>query len=189
MPHIYSRHGKNIVRCVRCCTGAFMYQCKKLSSDKIYRRYVTGRGYFWLRSILCWSSLYLLPIPKMLQWKKLRICQTNLPGIINHNIFLGIFLQEYATSTFPKMHLICPPKFCITFVFISPGYYRRPKRNWKQCLCKLFEGQIRCIMGNVEVAYSIKIWKHWFTFFRVLVNVHPCRPVQQRTGNSSNAYI
>ena len=25
MSYIYSRHGKNIVRCVRCCTGAFMY--------------------------------------------------------------------------------------------------------------------------------------------------------------------
>ena len=40
-------------------------------------------------------------------------------------------------STFPIMHLICPRRFCITFVFISPGYCSRPKRNWKQWLCKI----------------------------------------------------
>ena len=51
-----------------------------------------------------------------------------------------------------------PPKFWITFVFHSPGYYNRPKRNWKQCLCKIWAGwrggggQIRCIMGDVQAA-------------------------------------
>ena len=38
--------------------------------------------------------------------------------------------------------------------FISPGFYSRPKRNWKQCLCKIWGvgggGQIRCVM-----------WKMW----------------------------
>ena len=48
----------------------------------------------------------------------------------------------YVTCTSPIMHLICPPppKFCITFVFHSPGYYSRTKRNWKQCLCKISGG-------------------------------------------------
>ena len=27
------------------------------------------------------------------------------------------------------------------FFFISPGYYSRTKRNWKQCLCKIFGGK------------------------------------------------
>ena len=27
------------------------------------------------------------------------------------------------------------------FFFISPGYYSRPKRNGKQCLCKILEGK------------------------------------------------
>ena len=48
---------------------------------------------------------------------------------------------KYATFTFHIMHLICLPKFCIILVFISPGYYSRPKRNWKQCLCKILEGK------------------------------------------------
>ena len=29
---------------------------------------------------------------------------------------------QYTTSTFPIMHLICPPKFFIGLFFISPGY-------------------------------------------------------------------
>ena len=41
------------------------------------------------------------------------------------------------------MHLICPPhpppqkKFAYPLFFISSGYYSRPKRHWKQCLCKI----------------------------------------------------
>ena len=30
---------------------------------------------------------------------------------------------------------------CITSVLISPGYYHSPKRNWKQCLYKVFGGK------------------------------------------------
>ena len=52
----------------------------------------------------------------------------------------------FATSRFPVMHLIClPPPPPPTkknlpqpLFFISPGYYSLPKRNWKQCLCKIF---------------------------------------------------
>ena len=29
-----------------------------------------------------------------------------------------------------------PPPFQILF-FITPGYYRGPRRNWKQCFCKI----------------------------------------------------
>ena len=39
--------------------------------------------------------------------------------------------------------------------FISPGYYSRPKRNWKQCLCKIWGGgganKVRYV-ENVEMA-------------------------------------
>ena len=153
-----------------------------------------------LQALCHWKRILLIKVNSVLKSllaahtqnaavKKLRICQTNLPGIINHNIFLGIFLQEYATSTFPIMHLICPPKFCITFVFHFSWVLQPSQEKLKTMFMQNFGGQITCIMGNVEVAYSIEIWKHWFTFFQVLVNVHPCRPVQQRTGNSSNAYI
>ena len=38
----------------------------------------------------------------------------------------------FAICTSPLIHLVCPSKFCITFVFlfffIFPGYYSRPKR-------------------------------------------------------------
>ena len=53
----------------------------------------------------------------------------------------------YATCTSPIMHLICSPKFGTTgpLFFISPGYYSRPKRNWKQCLCKVWgASEVHC---------------------------------------------
>ena len=54
----------------------------------------------------------------------------------------------YATSKCPLMHILCPPKFCITFVF---------QFSWveklKTMLMQNFGGQVRCIMGNVEVTY------------------------------------
>ena len=47
---------------------------------------------------------------------------------------------EYATCTFPLMHLICPPNFGQPLFFISPGYNSCPKRNWKQYLWKNLGG-------------------------------------------------
>ena len=35
-----------------------------------------------------------------------------------------------------------PPEFCITVFFTSPGYDSRSKRNWKQCLCKIWGGGV-----------------------------------------------
>ena len=35
---------------------------------------------------------------------------------------------------------------------ISPGYYSGPKRDWRQCLCKIFGAQTSCIMGDVQIA-------------------------------------
>ena len=61
-----------------------------------------------------------------------------------NNTILGLQLRDkaamlveqtiqYATCTSPTMHLISPPTFCVAFVF-------HPKRNWKQCLCKILGG-------------------------------------------------
>ena len=72
-------------------------------------------------------------------------------------------LYLYVTCTSTIMQLIPPPphspplKFCIT-LSISPGYYSRPKRNWKQCLCKILgskQGALQemgkwCIHLNVK---------------------------------------
>ena len=39
--------------------------------------------------------------------------------------------QQYATCTSPIMHLICPPKFCITFVFNFPWVLQLSQRKIK----------------------------------------------------------
>ena len=65
----------------------------------------------------------------------------------------------FSTCISPIMHLICLPNFAQPLFVISPGYYSRPK----QCLCKVFfwggggGEHIRCIMGDVQVAY----WKKY----------------------------
>ena len=75
----------------------------------------------------------------------------------------------HAISIFPTMHLFVPPNFDQPLFFISPGYYSRPKRSLKQCLCKIGRGRggggrglIRCIMGNVDVAYRTTLERKVF---------------------------
>ena len=53
------------------------------------------------------------------------------------------------------MHLICPGKFCITFVFHFSWVLQPSQEKLKTMLMQNFGGQIRCIMGNVEVAYKV----------------------------------
>ena len=69
---------------------------------------------------------------------------------------------EYATYTFPLMHLICPPNFGQPLFFISPGYNSCPKRNWKQYLWKNLGGQKRGIMGDVQVTYT-NFLRGWYS--------------------------
>ena len=52
------------------------------------------------------------------------------------------------------MHLICPSKFCITFVFHFSWVLQPSQEKLKTMLMQNFGGQIRYIMGKVEVAYS-----------------------------------
>ena len=52
------------------------------------------------------------------------------------------------------MHLICASKFCITFVFHFSWVLQPSQEKLKTMLMQNFGGQIRYIMGNVEVAYS-----------------------------------
>ena len=59
----------------------------------------------------------------------------------------------YATCPSPIMHLICPPKFCISIIFNLSwdgcNIQEKWKTTWK--VMQNFGGQIRCIMGDVEV--------------------------------------
>ena len=63
----------------------------------------------------------------------------------------------FATCKSPMTHLICHLKFCISIVFsfFWEGY-AIPRRNEKRRLCKVWRwsggGEIRCIMGDVQVA-------------------------------------
>ena len=67
-------------------------------------------------------------------------------GIIN---FWLLGLQPdtplgHLPSTMHLIRLICPPKFCITFVFHFPWVLHHAK----------FWGQLRCIMGDKQGAFS-----------------------------------
>ena len=59
----------------------------------------------------------------------------------------------YATCTSPIMHLICSPKFCISIIFNLSwdgcNIQEKWKTTWK--VMQNFGGQIRCIMGDVQV--------------------------------------
>ena len=50
------------------------------------------------------------------------------------------------------MHLICPPKFCITFVFHSS--FTTVQKEIENKAYSKFGEQIRFIMGDVQVAYT-----------------------------------
>ena len=84
----------------------------------------------WSHDQLWWNLLmFELIFSQALQWK---------------NIF--------ATCTSPMMHLICSPKFCITFVFYFFWVLQPSQEKLKTILLmQNFGGQIRCIMGDVQM--------------------------------------
>ena len=67
-------------------------------------------------------------------------------------------------STFPMMHLICPPKFCITFVFHFFWVLQLPKRNRKHCLCEFLGGanKVHCGECGSGVPCSMKILQEFY---------------------------
>ena len=69
-----------------------------------------------------------------------------------------------AISTFLIMHLICTPppplpkkkkKFSVTFVFHFSWVLQASQEKLKTMLMRNLGEQIRCIMGDVEVAYEL----------------------------------
>ena len=58
----------------------------------------------------------------------------------------------FAISTSPILHLVCPPKFCISIVFSFSWDDCNAQGKWKTMVIQIFGGQKRCIMGNVEMA-------------------------------------
>ena len=68
----------------------------------------------------------------------------------------------YATCTSPTMHLICPPNFAWTFVFHLSWVLQLSQEKLKTMIMQNFEGQIRCIMGDVRVACSHNVFKEFW---------------------------
>ena len=87
------------------------------------------------------------------QWKDgksclLRICCL---GPTRKSSLFGINLL-FAICTSHKIHLVCPPNFCIALVFDSPWVFQWSQKKLKRMLVQNFGGQTRCIMGGVRMA-------------------------------------
>ena len=90
--------------------------------------------------------------------------------------YYGIFLKGvFLTCTSPKMHLVWPPKFCLSIVFNSLGtaVILRKIKNKVCAIIYLFfffrgEGvKTRCIMGDVQMANSILRASFLFYLFSI----------------------
>ena len=70
-------------------------------------------------------------------------------------------------GTSPIMPLVCPPKFCISIALssISLGTTVIPRKNFKKRFTKLYRGQTRHIMGDVQMANVSFFVDKKFSFF------------------------
>ena len=71
----------------------------------------------------------------------------------------GWFSESIQTLLKMTMHLICSPKFCMSVVFNSSWDSFNTQEKWKTKAMQNFGGQIRCVMGDVQVA-NAKTSKH-----------------------------
>ena len=92
-------------------------------------------------------------LAKMAILMKIRLrCSETCNGLLKRGPFIGDKSDKkiaISTGTSPIIHLInqacgkflgakfAPHNFAQALFLISPGYYSRPKRNWKQCSCKI----------------------------------------------------
>ena len=53
------------------------------------------------------------------------------------------------SKTIRRLHIF--QNFAKPLFLISPGYYSGPKRNWRQCLCKILGEQTSCSIGDVQI--------------------------------------
>ena len=64
------------------------------------------------------------------------------------------------------MHLICPPKFCVTFVFLFSWILQPSQEKLKKMLMRTYLGQTRCISEDVQVANGAYAWlRHTSQFY------------------------
>ena len=67
-------------------------------------------------------------------------------------LFASSICHLHISCNTPGLH---PPNF-----LISPECYSCPKRNWRQCIYRMFGGQTRCITGDVQMAIGTqsRLW-------------------------------
>ena len=89
--------------------------------------------------------------------------------------YYGIFLKGvFLTCTSPKMHLVWPPKFCLSIVFNFSWDGCNTQENKKQSLCNyyffFFRGEgvkTRCVIRDVQMANSILRASFLFYLFSI----------------------
>ena len=64
----------------------------------------------------------------------------------------GFLKMQFATCTSPIIHLVSPPKVCITFDFHFSWLLKPSQEKLKTMVMQNFGGQLRCILGDVYVA-------------------------------------
>ena len=63
--------------------------------------------------------------------------------------------QIWATCTSPMMQVICPPQILYNLCFSFPLGIAAVPREIETMLIQNFGGPIMCIMGDVQVAYTV----------------------------------
>ena len=93
-----------------------------------------------LKNVHCWSSLIdLLHCHDVLT--NTCTCQPR-----STKIWRCLEVFAFATCTSPITHLICPPKFCIAFVFHFSWVLKLSQEELKTMLMQNFGEQMRCIV-------------------------------------------
>ena len=69
----------------------------------------------------------------------------------------GKYPAVLLVSTWPIIHFVSPPKFCISIVFNFSWDIQSSQEKLKIMLMQNFGGLTKCIMGNVEMVNSNEI--------------------------------
>ena len=85
------------------------------------------------------------------------------------------FKKQFATGTSPVIHLVCPPKFCIPFVFHFSWVLQPSQEKLKTMLMQNFGGQIRCILGDVHVTNRLRLATQQLCTYTTLFCKFLCR--------------
>ena len=145
------------------------------------------------------------------QWKDGKSCSLSICclGPTGKSYLFGINLL-FAICTSHKIHLVCPPNFCITLVFDSPWVFQWSQEKLKRMLVQNFGEQTRCIMGGVQMVNWPRLFGQdgrvmalfFFVFLlswllqwtlsikmrikRTLANIQPCWLHERSVRPSSN---